>query len=101
MPETNDNTRDLTHDPALPDVVVDATAPTSIALPPDGTRVRAVTIPSIEYDREAEEIEGILTTVPSPFTPTPNCYVDGLGVDEATVQAIPAAGPPDGADSAP
>jgi hypothetical protein len=55
-------------------------------LPADGTRVRAMTYESIEYDREAEEVEGVLYTIPSPFGPPPNCWVNGLGVDPATVR---------------
>lgn len=90
MPETPDPT-------VQPDVVVD------LKLPPDGTEVSATTIPSIEYDREAEEITGTLYTVPSPFGPPPNCYVDGIGVEPESVRPIrsadrPPSGRPDGQD---
>lgn len=86
MPETGEQT------PAPAQTLEGSTtpqlAPALLVLPPDGTRVRAVTIPSIEYDREAEEVEGILYTIPSPFGPPPNCWVEGFGVDPATVRAV-------------
>lgn len=55
-------------------------------LPPDGTRVVAMTYPSEEYDRPAEEVCGVLTTRPSPFGPPPQCWVGGVQVDPATVR---------------
>ncbi len=84
MPETP-NSAEPTPDPVA-----------SIELPPDGTRVRATAYGSIEYDREEQEVEGELFTVRSPWGPPPNCWVNGLGVDPATVRAIPAA-PAEGA----
>lgn len=56
---------------------------TPVELPPDGTRVKAMTYESIEYDREAEEVTGTLTTHPSPFGT--KCYVNGVIVDPDTV----------------
>lgn len=85
MPEMPDQTN------VQPDVVPE------LVLPPDGTMVRATTLPSIEYDRWAEEVEGLLYTVPSPFGAPPNCYVGGLGVESESVRAIPDAGAADGA----
>ncbi len=57
-------------------------------LPESGTRVEAVTLPSDEYDRGAEKLVGVLHTRPSPFGPPPNCYVNGIGVDPATVKQV-------------
>lgn len=57
-------------------------------LPEDGSRVEAMTLPSMEYDREAERVTGILSTRQSPFGPPPNCYVDGMGVDPESVAPI-------------
>ena len=65
-------------------------------LPPDGTRVSAVTIESVEYDRPASRVVGVLTTVPSPFTREPNCYVDGVGVEYDSVKTD---GEPDAEDA--
>ncbi len=62
--------------------------PSNLSLPQDGYRVKATTLPSLEYDREPEEIEGILYTVKSPFDEPPNCYVDGIGVDPASVRVM-------------
>jgi len=55
-------------------------------LPPDGTRVTAICLPSDEYDREAHEVTGILRTVPCPLDGSTNCWVDYLPVDPATVR---------------
>ena len=71
-------------------------------IPKNGTRVRATTISSVEHRRESEQVEGTLQTVPSPFGPPPNCYVDGLSVEPESVVAVPDSAPPDGAgESAP
>ena len=56
-------------------------------LPKDGTMVKATTLPSIEHHIESEEVTGKLHTVTSPFGPPPNCYVDGVAVDPASVEA--------------
>lgn len=57
-------------------------------LPENGTRVKATTLPSLEYDEEPEEIEGILTKIGSPFSGTPNCWVGSKEVDPSSVQAM-------------
>lgn len=54
-------------------------------LPPDGTRVRAMTYDSIEYDREPKEVVGTLATRPSPFGGK-QCWVSGVQVDPETVR---------------
>lgn len=54
-------------------------------LPSDGTRVTAMTYDSLEYDREAEEVSGVLTTRPSPFGGM-QCWVNNVQVDPATVR---------------
>lgn len=56
-------------------------------LPPDGTRVRAMTYDSAEYNTEAEEVTGVLTTSPSPFG-TPQCWINGIQVDPHTIEPI-------------
>lgn len=56
-------------------------------LPPEGTKVKAITLPSYEYESESREIEGILFTNPTPLSKTPNCYVDGISVDPKSVKA--------------
>jgi hypothetical protein len=55
-------------------------------LPPDGSHVEAMTYESIEYDREAEKVRGVLRTRSSPFDGPPQCWVDGVQVDPATVR---------------
>ncbi len=59
-----------------------------VSLPPDGARVKAVCLPSDEYDREAHEVTGTLRTVRSPFGPPPNCWVGNLPVDPNTVRPV-------------
>ena len=59
-----------------------------LELPADGTRVEAICLESIEYDREAHRVSGKLRTVPSPFGPPPNCWVDDMPVDPHTVHAV-------------
>lgn len=56
----------------------------SQVLPDDGNEVTATTYESIEYDREAREITGTLSTGPSPFGT--KCWVDGVAVDPDTVR---------------
>lgn len=64
------------------------------SLPKDGTRVVAMTYPSPEYDRKAEEVSGALSTRQSPFSDFPQCWVDDTQVNPATVR--PAESAPDG-----
>ncbi len=56
-------------------------------LPGDGTEVKAMTYPSLEYDREPEKITGKLITQPSPFGGS-QCWVDGVQVEETTVESV-------------
>lgn len=55
-------------------------------LPKDGTRVVAYTTPSIEYDRPAQRVEGVLLTRDVPALDYVQCWVDGVQVDEETVR---------------
>ncbi len=72
----------------------------STQLPPDGSKVRAKTLPSLEYDTEAQDIEGVLSTIGSPFSPIPNCWVSGKEVDPESVTLIEdGEGVGEGADS--
>lgn len=59
---------------------------TNTDLPEDGTKVKAMTYDSIEYDREAKEVTGTLTTRPSPFGT--QCFVDGVQVNSDTVSPL-------------
>jgi hypothetical protein len=59
-------------------------------LPEPGAMVTAMTYPSLEYNRQAQEVDGVLSTRPSPFGGPPQCWVDGVQVDPASVRAIPA-----------
>lgn len=52
-----------------------------------GIKVTAMTYPSIEYDTEPEEVNGILFTKDSPFGGE-QCWVNGIQVDPATIKAI-------------
>jgi len=54
-------------------------------LPPDGTRVTAIVPLSIEYDRPAREVSGILSTRYVPALDYVQCWVDGVQVDPETV----------------
>lgn len=69
--------------------------PPKKTLPPNGTKVVAMTYPSIEYEREAKEVTGILHSVETPLTKgldtLPQCWVEGVQVDPDTVR--PAANP--------
>lgn len=57
-------------------------------LPKDGTRVEGMTYESIEYDRPSERVVGILSTHPSPFRSTPQCWVGGIQVMPETVRPV-------------
>lgn len=57
-----------------------------LQLPPNGTKVTAMTYASLEYDREAEEVTGILVSEPGPFGI--QCEVDEVSVDPTTVRAV-------------
>jgi hypothetical protein len=57
-------------------------------LPSDGTRVEAMCMESIEYDRESYRVTGTLRTVLSPFGPPPNCWVGDLPVDPESVRPL-------------
>lgn len=57
-------------------------------LPEDGTRVRAKTYASDEYDRSAEEVVGELATRRVEWLNRTQCYVDGTQVDPDTVRAV-------------
>lgn len=60
----------------------------NLELPPNGTHVIASTYPSLEYDREAEEVEGILFKRYVPALNYIQCWVGGVQVDPATVRAL-------------
>ncbi len=45
-----------------------------------------MTYPSLEYEREEEEVKGILTTLPSPFG-VPQCWVNDVQVNPDSVRA--------------
>ncbi len=68
----------------MPDPVND-----ELQLPEPGMQVTGMTYESTEYNRGAYEISGILTTRPSPFDGPPQCWVDGVQVDPATIRALP------------
>jgi len=55
-------------------------------LPQAGSQVEALTYPSLEYDREAESVTGLLVTKLSPFEGPPQCWVNGVQVDPETVR---------------
>lgn len=54
-------------------------------IPPDGSRVTAMTYGSMEHDTEPEKVAGVITTHPSPFG-TPQCWVNGVQVDPRTIE---------------
>lgn len=58
----------------------------SNSLPKDGTRVTAMTYESEEHDRQAEEVEGVLTTTYVEALDYTQCWVDDIQVDPATVK---------------
>lgn len=57
-------------------------------LPANGTVVTASTYPSIEYDRDAQEVTGRLSKEPVEIWDAIKCWVDGVQVDPATVKEI-------------
>lgn len=57
-------------------------------LPPDGTIVTAWTPPSIEHNRPARKVRGILTKRYVAVFNYWQCHVDGVQVDENTVRPV-------------
>lgn len=56
-------------------------------LPPEGSKVRALTHDSPEHDREPQRVTGVLHTRPSPFGGV-QCYVGRVQVDPDTVRPL-------------
>lgn len=57
-------------------------------LPDDEAEVIAMTYPSLEYDREAEEVTGPLEKRPVGWMDRVQCFVGGVQVDPETVRAV-------------
>ena len=55
-------------------------------LPPDGSEVVAMTYPSEEHDREAEEVRGVLRTVWVEALEYTQCWIGDVQVDPDTVR---------------
>jgi hypothetical protein len=66
--------------------VIEATVRLLPGLPPDGSPVEAMTYASLEYYRDPEKVTGVLSTRLSPFGYPPQCWVNGVQVDPATVR---------------
>lgn len=47
-----------------------------------------MTYQSDEYEEESYAVTGILHTRPSPFSDVPQCFVDGVQVDPASVRPV-------------
>lgn len=57
-----------------------------MSLPPDGTKVVALTVANEDEEVPAREVRGVLTTHPVPALDYVQCRVDGVPVDADTVR---------------